>query len=240
MRYAVGVSIAAVGALASGAFAAIMPPDLEGFAIQVDAEQGVWTSLNNPEAITSITPMEKQGQYTILAGAEGDGFISSWEIEVDTDPFVVSSFNITNTQATPQVFTVTVLLPIVPQLPITSGIGSVSGSLLDSNDSGASFVGTIAGVPLYEAIIDGVTVETLYDDPYSLAIGTPTANLPTADFGPGVYPGATSIIGVRNTFVLSPGDTFQAVSYFFINAIPAPGAMALLGIAGVVGVPRRR
>ena len=240
MRYARGLSVVAIGALAAGAHAAIMPPDLDGFDIQIESELGMWTSIENPDAIAQVNPLEKPGQYTIIGGATGDGFISSWEIDVDTDPFVVSSFNITNTQATAQVFTVTVLLPIVPQLPISSGIGSVSGSLLDSNDSGASFVGTIAGVPLYEAIIDGSTVMTLYDDPYSLAIGTPTANLPTADFGPSVFPGASSLIGVRNTFVLSPGDTFQAVSYFFINAVPTPGALALFGVAGVTVMRRRR
>ena len=240
MRYARGVSVVAIGALAGWAHAAVMPPDLNGFDIQIESELGMWTSIENPGAIAEVTPLEKQGQYTIIGGATGNGFISSWEIDVDTDPFVVSSFNITNTQATAQVFTVTVLLPIVPQLPITSGIGSVSGSLLDSNDSGASFVGTIAGVPLYEAIIDGSTVMTLYDDPYSLAIGTPTANLPTAGFGPSVLPGAAAVIGVRNTFVLSPGDTFQAVSYFFINAVPTPGALALFGLAGMAATRRRR
>lgn len=240
MRYARGLSVVAIGALAAGAHASIMPPDLNGFDIQIESELGMWTSIENPDAIAQVNPLEKQGQYTIVGGATGNGFISSWEIDVDTDPFVVSSFNITNTQATAQVFTVTVLLPIVPQLPISSGIGSVSGSLLDSNDSGASFVGTIAGVPLYEAIIDGSTVMTLYDDPYSLAIGTPTANLPTAGFGPSVFPGASAVIGVRNTFVLSPGDTFQAVSYFFINAVPTPGALALFGVAGVTVMRRRR
>ncbi len=241
MRTVTFVSAAAVGfGSATVSFAATLPSDLEGFKIQIAYAAGNWNSQNDPNAITAVLPdAEKQGRYEILGNKSNSSFAMSWDLDVDTDPFITSSFNVTNVTAVPQSFTITVTLPIVPQLPLTSGFGSISGSILDSDFSGFASMSTNPGVSLYQAMIDGATVETLYDDPFTLATSDPTANLPTSTFGPSLEPGAAATIGIRNTFTLSPGDTFQAVSFFFINAVPAPGGVALFALAGV-GASRRR
>jgi hypothetical protein len=242
MRTVTFISAAAAGlGAAASTHAMVLPPDLTGFNIQIAYASGAWSSQADPNSITSVLPdPEKQGQYQIDGWKANSAFDIWWELEVNTDPFITSSFNVTNVTALPQTFVITVTLPIIPQLPATSAIGDISGSLLDSDFSGFSSVSTVPGVSLYEALIDGATVETLYDDPYTLAIGTPTANLPTAGFGPQLEAGAAATIGIRNTFTLSPGDTFQAVSFFFVNAIPTPGTGAILGLAGLAAARRRR
>lgn len=236
------ISLGALGfGAVSTAFAVTLPPDLDGFKIQIAYATGNWSSINDPTSITSVVadPV-KQGQYVIEGAKVNSAFDISWELEVNTDPFITSSFNVTNVTAIPQTFVITTTLPIIPQGPVTSAIGSISGSLLDSDFSGFSSVSTVPGISLYEALIDGATVETMYDDPYTLATGDPTINLPTDTFGPQVEPAALATIGIRNTFTLSPGDTFQAVSFFFVNAIPAPGSLAIFAGAGVVAARRRR
>lgn len=225
----------------SVASAAVMPPDLDGFKIEIQFVGGSWSSVNDPGSITDITPNpDKAGQYAIGGSKTNGSFDISWDLNVDIDPFISSSFNVTNVTGVPQQFVITVTLPIIPQLPSTSALGSISGSLLDSNFSGASSVATNGSAALYEALIDGVNIEELYSDPYTLASANLTENLPTANFGPQAEIGANATIGIRNTFILSPGDTFQAVSALFINAVPGPGAVAVFGLAGVAATRRRR
>lgn len=240
MRMAFTVSFVGLGA-ASVAMGAVLPPDLDGFRIDIGYEGGGWSTALDPSAITDVTPdPQKPGRYEIVGAKANGAFDSWWEMDVDIDPFVTSSFNIVNITNAPQAFTITVTLPIVPQLPVTSAIGSISGSLLDSDDSGFSQIVNDGAFALYEALIDGVTVEEMYSSPFDFNTNLPTANLPTQTFGPQLEAGANATIAIRNTFVLSPGDTFQAVSYFFINAIPAPGSLAIFAGAGVVAARRRR
>ena len=72
-----------------------------------------------------------------------------------------------------------------------------------------------------------------------------TALIPDEDFGlPGPSelgpPEALEHIGIRIDFFLSAGDSITSTSFFVLEPLPAPGAIALLGVAGLLGSRRRR
>ena len=97
---------------------------------------------------------------------------------------------------------------------------------------------------MWNATIDGLDAVSLF--PNGSAFGG--SNGPaTVDSGPEFLSAAQlaslanqnpSNIGVRLDFDLTPGETVGFVGVF--GFIPAPGALALLGLAGLAGRTRRR
>jgi len=120
--------------------------------------------------------------------------------------------------------------------------GSVTATLTDLNGNGATLSSNPAGNPVYTATINDVAVQTLWNSPFSYAVGqflsgatTPAsfANVPV----PAGVPGDGNA-GVVLRFTLSAGD---AVSFAYtFNVVPGPGALALLACAGCATNGRRR
>ncbi len=54
-------------------------------------------------------------------------------------------------------------------------------------------------------------------------------------FGPGDFTGA-----FQWTVTLAPGEAFTATASMTVTYIPAPSALALLGLGGLIGCGRRR
>lgn len=57
----------------------------------------------------------------------------------------------------------------------------------------------------------------------------------TVTGSPGDYTGA-----FQWTFTLNPGEMFTISAFLGVNQVPAPGALALVGLAGLAGLRRRR
>ncbi len=242
MRHVIAFSSAGLSlGLGSMAFAVPLPPDLQGFDIVVEwGETGEWHSASQPNSITSVVPGTKAGTYTVSGGwVGGSNWAADWVIDLDIDPAVSSSFNITNPSGITQVYSVSVILPVPALGGPTVMEGKLSGNLLDADFSGSATAGTIPGNALYRALVDLGGVHDEYAFPYSLTTSD-IDPLPVVTWGPDPGPGIVSSIGINNTFSLTAGDTFQMVSIFKINAIPAPGALALLGFAGAAASRRRR
>jgi hypothetical protein len=187
---------------------------------------------------TSYTPTTYGGVYTLTAPYAGtNGTISQWSSAYDTDPFVTQNFTVTNPTGVTQTYVFTVTSPIVPQLPTTLMSGSVGLTITNTADASATLDDN--GNAVYTALIDGGSVQTLFDPAYSLSC-TPAfcSNSQSTDFGipvPIGGPGATTSIGIRIQFDLSPGDSAGVTSVFNIVAIPEPVTGALLG-AGVLAL----
>ena len=233
-----------LGLAAGGVCSAVeLPPELKGFEVGIKSETDNWSSELNPESITEVRPGDKAGTYVILGGWGVEGqWDATWEINVDLDPGVTSSFNITNPTGATSGYAVTVTVPIAPLGGPTVMEGKMSGNLLDANLDGSATVSTIGGGSLYSALVDALApgVHTEYDAPYSLTTTDFIDPLPLASWGPIPGPAVASFIGISNAFSLTGGDTFQMVNVFVINAIPAPGAMAVAGLAGLCAIRRRR
>jgi hypothetical protein len=176
------------------------------------------------------------GTYVMTGGPltdpEGLYRIDSWSSQFDTDPFVTNNLTVTNISAVTQIFSVTVLSPIVPQLPSTLMDGSVGITVTSAPPSGAT-LGSALGSPVYTALIDLGAVQTLANSPYTLScVGNTCSTTQSFDFGnpvPILGPGATTSIGITIQFQLSPGDAAGITSAFNIVAVPEPGTLLLVG-----------
>lgn len=239
---------AAVVALAGTAATAVPPPGPPAgtnFTVQI-LGGGAW-GLNNlptPPWTPAVTGVAGQWHAEGRQFASQNGWLEmQWAIDVHEDPFVSQSFTITNTSAVVQTYTMTTMLP-ASVAATSQTFGAITGTLTN-NALGAAAVGTVAGVPLYQAIIDGSTYMTLLNDPYGVVTGPlpgQVASIGPVSFGPlSGQPGVASSIAVTNVFTLTPGDTLQLTSTFYIETeLPAPASAGVLGVAGVLAARRRR
>lgn len=166
------------------------------------------------------------------------GTIAIKELEFDSDPLITGNTLITNLTNSTQVYTITFTLPTAFLAAPNLIRGSIVVSLLDEAGDGASF-STAAGIPIYSARIDSITVATLLNDPYSLS-GLTYVNSGLQEFGwqaNGVP--VNSSIGIQLQFALTAHDSAAILSRFEVAEIPEPATVLLLGL-GTLLIKRRK
>jgi hypothetical protein len=112
-------------------------------------------------------------------------------------------------------------------------------TITDSNGNGASSTGTIANGAHYQARYDSNTFANLLNGPLAAGAGgsnTASDRSPINGFSP-LASDATSMSAAWG-FTLSANDQIGVTSSFFL--VPAPGALALLGLGGITMVRRNR
>ena len=204
---------------------------------------GTWRASENQGSFE--VSQNASGQTVVMGMWNGAAWSCDWDLVLGgsntrggADPFISSSFNMTNNSGVLQNFQVLVTLNTSSLASPTSIFGSVSGSVGDGNPPSGATVATWAGDSFYAALMDGAVVRTLHDSPTSIsAPPAGTANIPTLNYGPEGGPGLLGEIGIRNRFTLTPFDNAQMTSTFFV--IPAPGAAGLL-VLGLAGTAARR
>ncbi len=224
----------------------LMVPATAGIVVlgpDVQIEVGVVgnTQILNPLA----SPTEVANQFSTNGLMSHAMWDLDWSMTVDTDPFINGVFGLTNNTAATQTFVLNVSLPIAPPVTPSSLIGgSVGGSVTDANNSGAATVATIAGVPFYNGLIDGVGALPIYPDPFSVSapFSGGTANILALNPGlPGPTipgPAALTSIGINHTFTLTAGDTIALTSFFVV--VPEPASLGLLACGALlIGLKRR-
>jgi hypothetical protein len=155
-------------------------------------------------------------------------------------------------------FTITVMLDLTnPSTgPITAYGGGVGFTLNTSGPGALSAPGSDPSRALWTPLINGNEFENLwtpgldtaalFEAPFlTSTTGSGSISIPSRNFNqPGVTywgPAATTSIGVMFDVVLTPDDYITATGTFGIQGtVPAPGALALLGLSGLVGRSRRR
>ena len=194
---------------------------------------------------TSVTGSDSSDIVNFNHNVSNANWTFQWTGSADVDPIINSNFSITNTTVSTQTFTVTVLSPVVPPIPGGTLMGgSVSGSVTDGtlNGVGATMAAP-AGGSMYRALIDGSTVATLRNDPFSITSpNNDSASAPATNFGspipnqPG--PPALSTFGITLSFTLTPGDSANLNSNFVI--VPEPASLAVIGLGALGLLARRR
>jgi len=196
---------------------------------------------SNYGSVTQIAPTEwfYSGSYQGLLGTN-----LSWAYVVDPDPFITGTFSLTNETALSQQFIVDFSLPISPAMSQSIISGQMSGTLTDANGSGSASMTSTNGGPVYSALADEAFVQGLMSNAnQTVTTAFGTTSFSGGSFGQGstLYgPAINNTIAIRFAFTLSAGDSVSFSSIFVANPVPAPGAIALVGIAGAFVSSRRR
>jgi hypothetical protein len=208
--------------------------------LEIEDVPGAWTYTPAPTDYRPAT--EENGGYVLIEPVERDVLGDRAHVEIsglqfNPDPFVLNNILVTNTTTSTQIFTATVVLPTTFPAPNLIS-GNVVTSVIDGGIDGAT-VAAASPTALYQAQIDGTTVETMQDFPFTLSS---TAGSALESFGPTVNNTAvTSDIGIQVRFSLTAGDTAAILSRFNVTAIPEPASAALIGIGlALVGCIRQR
>lgn len=194
-----------------------------------------WVTLTDQDESLGCSSTGAEGQLGCVGGGLnlGDWSLDSWNLNVDPDPTVSNIFAVTNNTGATQSFVVSVLLPTSISFGPPSLIrGSIQGGATDNNNDGVTLSNTGAS-SIYDGLIDGNSVRTLFDSPTSVT-GFASVSLGTANFG---YPIPESIAVATNTtigltlrFNLSAGDSASFTSVFEVLPVPEPGTALLLGL----------
>lgn len=235
-------------AVASVASASVVLPQGWDFQVGLGDARDTWSAAQNPHTYTATSRVGPNGStiYRIVGAASTAEMSVEFDIEFDPDPFVSSAFTVINNSGVVSPFTVTVTVPVFPPLfAPTSMTGSISGTvgdgdgLVDPFGNGGTVMTQANGRPYYEALVDGGGVRSLYTAPQTdIAPLNLTSDIPTQNFIGEAGPAVLNSIGIRNAFMLTPGDNASFTSTFII--VPTPAGVAVAGLVGLVGLRRRR
>jgi hypothetical protein len=179
---------------------------------------------------------------------DGPGFIVSWGLLVNPDPFIVGNLVVTNTSNTTQTFFLDVALPIGAPMSSTLVGGSVTGTVTDLTGDGATVAAVSPNDSIYRALTDvdggfnGNLAGSLLTGASATAGQFQSKTIGPDSFGGPIpsmpYGAVNSNIAIRLAFTLTAGDSASFTSLFVV--IPSPGALAVAALGGLVGFGGRR
>lgn len=181
------------------------------------------------------------GNAWLVQGSYATGAFSfDFQLTLKSDPFCTSNFNLTNTSGALGLYSTSLTVAVTPVAAPSSYQGGISGSITDNSTNFDGALLTAVPGAFYTSLIDGVPFHVEYPSGSSIAepFGGLTADIPAANYGGAGGPAVVGSIGIRNDFSLTADDSVGMISRFDI--VPAPGAASMLGLAGLVGLRRRR
>lgn len=236
VRGSLAIAATALAAAATNLAAA------DGPAVTLDvAVNGSSQSQNLVGSATSFpTVFNYQGSLLDAGG----GWLLNWNFNASNEAkgglqaFTSGNYVIQNLGAEAIEVELTITLPVALVGSALYG-GSVSGGL---TTSGPGFIQDLDG-PVWTGATGGTTIASLFDslnvvraDPGSSAFGpesfgNPIPSLPGPDLG--------SDLSVTLRFLLGANSSASFTSVF-VASVPAPGAIALLGLGGLSAIGGRR
>ena len=149
--------------------------------------------------------------------------------------FIGGGFQIANSTAGQIDFTLEFLLPINE---LESSLNDWAGSLTIAITGFDASIESLLNEPIWAAAANGELMGTMLVDPFEMGVdGFGTESIAAAIDGSTPFEGG-GYLAIRYAFALSPGDS--VVFGGSLGYIPAPGALALLGMASLIGPRRRR
>lgn len=207
-----------------------------------------WTVDGSAEETTLTGEGLGAGIYLYSASSVGDGFEINWSFTVTDNgasggfEILASALGFTNTSVEDSNFEIAVSLPVTLDPGLAFYGGSIGGSL--TGDDGGGYLGNMGDSALYNAFVDGEQIASLVDAPFELTTDPfGSADVVAEAFGDPIPSlvafAAQEAMSIELNFILGAGDSF-AVTSNYVAQVPAPGALALLGIAGGLNRRRRR
>lgn len=201
---------------------------------------GTWQSGSGISSWTNIT----------ADGSSWNATINDLSVIQSTlaDPILSGNFTLTNTTALTQAYTMTSNLMTGPIGPSTLTFGNVTGTLT-ATGGGPAALSTSGSTPIYTALLDGSSFQTLLNSPFSMtataASGPQTIVSSFGQLVPVSGPAVYSSMGTGIDFSLTPGATVNFSDVFQVQPVPVPPAFALfisgvIGLMGMAGITRRR
>lgn len=241
-RIAFGLGIASAAAALM-----LAPGDAQAVSISVGfaGNEASFRTLTDADPGLGCASAGGEGQMSCVGSGYNIGAnwtLDDWSLFVDPDPTINNVFSVTNNTAGTQSFVVTVTLPSAISFGPPSLIrGSIQGGATDNNFNGVTLSNT-GSTSIYDGLIDGVSVRTLFDDP-TTATGPGSVSLGAASFGipvqESVFVATTTSIALTLRFDLSAGDSASFTSVFDVQPVPEPGTALLMGL-GLAGLAARR
>jgi len=225
--------------MASFASAAIIAPDAPAFSMMMQVGSSAPYSLDG--ATVTAVPDGDKWKYQIDGHYNQHGYDMTVHFVVEPDPTISGNVTIQNLTTITQPYSFIFTLPVVPGFNPSQLNGSIG--LTTTSDSTAGAVSTIAPNAIYTALIDGSSVHTLMNNPFSLPAAAFDSAVATDKFGiPSPIAGGavTSSIGIALNFSLTPGDQAGITSQFTANPVPEPSSLFGLALFGLALIRRRR
>lgn len=181
--------------------------------------------------------------FVAAAAAMGIGCAATADVVTLSQTFYNASFSA-------RTFYFTQYLNVAGGSPSAIMSGSISATLTDVNGNGIASFGNAGANPIYRAMVNDTVVRSLWST-YSFSfngayLSQSTANVSTPGANQSVFQNEAlptgvpvdGLLAIDLAFTLSAGDSVTFASTF--SVVPAPGAVALMAIAGGSVFGRRR
>lgn len=202
-------------------------------------------SNQNQNLIGTTTNLPEVFNYQGGLTGGGGNWILSWDFNASnssnggTQAFTAGNYVIQNLSANAIEVELTVSLPVALVGSTLYG-GSASGGL---TTSGPGFIQDLGG-PVWSGSTGGTLINSLFNNPFSVVrTEAGSSQLGSESFGdpipsqPGPNLGADLAVTLKFLLGANSSASFTSV---FVARIPAPGALALLGLGGLTAISRRR
>jgi hypothetical protein len=238
------IGLSAAVAVVVGTSAAYAAPVVGVTIDATNADTGVASGHYDPGLLD--TTASSGGNYVVSGLGYDASFQCTWDLTVNPDPQITSTFTLTNISGSTQNFVMTVTLPIATISPTTKqggyfGDPSTGTTYTDTGGAAGVTLATVGATPFYQAVVNTVLSQGLGSFSSSAAVsgnvpqqqwGTP---IPNAAFGT-----AAGNIQIKWNFSLTAGDQVQTKGFFQVEA-PEPGSALLVGMGlAALALVRRR
>jgi len=181
--------------------------------------------------------------YVVVSSFPSPDWAISWDLVGDdasvisTGAFVTNGFRVQNFTGASKTFDITLSLASPGRSGLTWDTYALLGGTLTSDAAGTTATLSSTG-PLWTGMINGAAVPSS-----ALMSGTYASTSTTTTFGPVNSASSTYVaaamtdIGYRMQFTLGAKSTAIFSGYW--EVVPSPGALALVGAAGLLGRRRR-
>jgi len=148
---------------------------------------------------------------------------------------------VTNNTTAEKEFTFTKDFTLMENLGNTGGFGSLAIVVTDVRGGGA-YLKSSGLTSIYRSFVKNIECSQLTSNSSIVAsqFGQSSYSIQYAPKPYGIVGNITDIIKTELKFILSAGDQAVISSTFEVNSVPAPGALALICIAGGFSVRGRR